>query len=317
MLKQFGIKKGVNFGGWMSQCDYSEDRLQNFITEEDFKKVSEWGFDHVRIPVDYNLFQKEDGSFMEKGFSLLDHAFELCEKYHLKAVLDLHKTAGFSFDKAEGEDGLFTSESYQERFYRLWEEFAGRYGGHPDRIFFELLNEVTDEDYLEAWKRIAAECIRRIRTKAPDTYILIGSYHNNGVAEVEALDAPQDEKVIYNVHCYDPVKYTHQGAAWAADWIDLEDRFTFEEMDVDENYFEKLFSIAVEKAEKNNTGLYCGEYGTIDIIPGEDALKWYQAIHSVFEKYGIARSVWNYKEMDFGLIDKRFDGVREKLIQYL
>ena len=32
-----GYQKGVNLGGWFSQCDYSEDRFNNFITEDDFK----------------------------------------------------------------------------------------------------------------------------------------------------------------------------------------------------------------------------------------------------------------------------------------
>ena len=37
-----GFKKGINLGGWMSQCDYSKDRLDNFITEPDFKTIASW-----------------------------------------------------------------------------------------------------------------------------------------------------------------------------------------------------------------------------------------------------------------------------------
>ena len=37
----------------------------------------------------------------------------------------------------------------------------------------------------------------------------------------------------------------------------------------------------------------------------------------LFEKYGIARSAWSYKEMDFGLSDERLDDVRSELLQYL
>lgn len=38
-----GYQKGVNLGGWFSQCDYSEDRFNNFITEDDFKELTSWG----------------------------------------------------------------------------------------------------------------------------------------------------------------------------------------------------------------------------------------------------------------------------------
>lgn len=316
MLKDLGVKKGINLGGWLSQCDYSDDRLNNFIVESDFKQVADWGFDHVRIPVDYNIFQSDDGSFIEKGFALIDNAFNFCDKYGLKAVLDLHKTAGYSFDEMETEEGFFDSEKYQESFYKLWGEFAQRYGDRPDRIVFELLNEVTSEEYLERWKKVAAECISRIRAYAPDTYILYGSYNNNGVEQVQYLDAPYDDKVVYNFHCYDPLKFTHQGAYWTS-MIKPDERYSFEELDIDEAYFEKLFSSAIEKAKKHGAELYCGEYGVIDVVTPEDTVKWYKTIHKIFEKYNIAHSAWTYKEMDFGLTDDRFDGVRDELLGYM
>ena len=62
IMERIKLKKGVNLGGWMSQCDYSEGRLNGFITEEDIKKIASWWMDHVRLPVDYNVIQNEDGS---------------------------------------------------------------------------------------------------------------------------------------------------------------------------------------------------------------------------------------------------------------
>ena len=42
-----GYQKGVNLGGWFSQCDYSEDRFNNFITEDDFKELTSWGLGKI------------------------------------------------------------------------------------------------------------------------------------------------------------------------------------------------------------------------------------------------------------------------------
>ena len=316
MLFQQSFRKGINLGGWMSQCDYSQHTLDTWITEPDFAQIAAWGFDHVRIPVDYNLFQAPDGSFLETGFMCLDRAAMYCAKYRLNLILDLHKTAGFSFDEGVDEEGFFDNAAYQEQFYRLWEEFARRYGMVPDHIAFELLNEVTDQSYIEAWNRIADTCIRRIRSIAPDTYILVGSFNNNGAKEVPYLDPPFDDKIIYNFHCYEPLLFTHQGATWTVR-IDPEARMSFAESGTSPEYFEALFSDALKKAAENNTVLYCGEYGMIDIAPAADSLKWFQAINSVFEKYGIGRSVWTYKGLDFGLIDPKYDGCREEIIRYL
>lgn len=317
MLKEKGFYRGINLGGWFSQCDYSKDRLDNFITEPDFKKIASWGLDHVRIPVDYNIFENEDASYKKDGFERIDRAVDLCGKYNLNVVLDLHKTAGFSFDDyGESESGFFESKALQERFYRLWEEFAKRYGGLSDRIAFELLNEVTDKSFIDTWNEVSNKCIERIRKYAPDTVILVGSYWNNSAVGVADLSKPYDDKVVYNFHCYEPLKFTHQGAYWT-DKINPDERLSFEQGNITPEYFEELFSVPIEAAKKNNTSLYCGEYGVINIASPEDTLKWFKCINSVLEKHGISRSAWSYKEMDFGLSDERLDGVRDELLKYL
>lgn len=310
MLKKMGIIRGINLGGWLSQCDYSDRRLNEFIQEEDFARIASWGLDHVRIPVDYNVL--DDG----RGYAKLDWAIEMCRKYGLKMVLDLHKTAGFSFDKGEAETGFFDSEKYQERFYALWEELARRYGSLCSFVAFELLNEVTDPGFIGAWNRIAAEAIRRIRAIAPEVVILVGSYWNNSVSAVKDLAAPADDKVIYNFHCYEPLAFTHQGAPWV-EGMDVNARQAFEDSGATEQYFEDMFASAIQAAEKNHTSLYCGEYGVIDRANPEDTLKWVKTIHAVLDKHGISRALWSYKEMDFGLTATALDGVRDEIIKNL
>lgn len=311
-----GFTKGVNLGGWMSQCDYSRERLKTFISEYDIRKISSWGADHVRLPIDFNILEYPDGSPKDEGFEHIDRALDMCFLHGLNVILDLHKTAGFSFDFGEKEAGFFENPALQARFYALWERIAHRYGNCSRHLAFELLNEVTEKEYIGKWNRISKECIRRIRVYAPDTVILVGSYYNNSATTVHELAAPYDNRVVYNFHCYEPLKFTHQGATWTPA-INPEESVSFEESNITTEYFEELFASAIEAARKNNTILYCGEYGVIDRVSPEDTLKWYKTIHAVFEKYGIGRSAWSYKEMDFGLSDARLDGVREELIKYL
>ena len=316
MSNPMNILRGVNLGGWLSQCDYSADRLNHFIKAEDFAVIASWGLDHVRIPVDYNVLEDGNGGYDAPGWERIDFALAECEKHGLKAVIDLHKTAGFSFDKAHNESGFFESEKYQERFCCLWEEIARRYGSLHERVIFELLNEVTDACYIDTWNRVSGQAIARIRAIAPKTFILVGSYYHNSATAVKDLAAPADERVIYNFHCYDPLAYTHQGASWIKDF-DQAKRIPFEESGVTEEAFEALFASALEAAEKNGTALYCGEYGVIDIVPPADAVKWFRAINAVFNRHGIARAVWSYCEMDFGIADPRWDDVRNELLKVL
>lgn len=316
MLKDKGFHRGVNLGGWLSQCDYSEERLNHFITEPDFARIASWGLDHVRIPIDYNVLENEDGTYKEDGFARIERALQLAEAHGLRVVLDLHKTAGFSFDFGEAESGFFENEGYQERFCRLWEQLAQRFGQQPDRVAFELLNEVTEQRFIDVWNQVSRRCIERIRAFAPDTLILVGSYWNNSPESVKDLAEPYDDKVVYNFHCYSPLKFTHQGATWTREIVQ-EERYGFDEMGITPELFEELFSSALEKAERCGVDVYCGEYGVIENATPEDTVKWFRAINSVFEKHGIARAAWSYKRMNFGLSDSRLDGVRDELVQYL
>ena len=63
-MREFeGYKNGVNVGGWISQFGtYDENHFDTYILEEDIKEISEFGFDHVRVPVDYMVLEDEDGN---------------------------------------------------------------------------------------------------------------------------------------------------------------------------------------------------------------------------------------------------------------
>ena len=337
-----GYQKGVDLGGWFSQCDHTEQRYDTFITAADFAVIRSWGCDHVRLPVDYELLEDKQGTPREQGYERLERAIGWARENGLNMVLDLHKTAGFSFDPGEQEAGFFENEKYQERFCRLWERIAQRFGRYADMLAFELLNEVTEREYGPVWNRIAAACVRRIRAYAPDTKILIGGYWHNSAAAVKDLPAPFDENIVYNFHCYEPLIFTHQGAYWMPP---METTFrlpvsaAYREMaaasrrylngssvdlgalDPDGHlspaFFEAFFAEAVAVAEARNVPLYCGEYGVIDNARPEDALVWFRAIHAAFEKYGIGRAAWSYRQMDFGLSDPRMDAVRPELLSQL
>lgn len=313
-----GFKKGVNLGGWLSQCCHTKEHYDSFITEDDVKKIASWGVDHVRLPIDYNLLEKEDGTPEDSGFSYIDSAVEWCRAAGLHIVLDLHKTAGFSFDKGENESGFFEDAALQERFIRLWKHISGRYAESEGMIAFELLNEVTEQKYSDTWNGIVRCCVEEIHSIAPDNYILVGGYWQNSPDAVPDLEKPANDKVVFNFHCYDPMKFTHQGAYWY-EGMDTAFRMKLDECEteVTEEFFIERFARAVETAEKYGTALYCGEYGVIDLAEPKEILKWYKAINSAFEKLGLSRSAWSYKKMDFGLSDKHMDGVREELVKYL
>lgn len=337
-----GYQRGINLGGWLSQCVSMEDaHFDAFITEADIARIAGWGLDHVRLPIDCDIvFAGMDGT-PHARMRHVDDCVAWCEKYDLRLVLDLHKTYGYMFDTAvvPDPDVFFNDPALQDAFIRLWETLARRYGGLRDRVAFELLNEVTNPAQAENWNRIAARAMEAVRALAPDTWILVGGVNNNSVTRVPLLDPPRDARIVYNFHCYEPLVFTHQKASWvrsmtpdfSMDYPQPVEAYhqagarlglwqaeapAAPEM-ISPAYFESLFRSALDYAERQGAPLYCGEYGVIDQADPQATLRWYRDIHAVFERHGIGRAAWTYKVRDFGLSDPHYDGIRSDLVKVL
>lgn len=340
-----GYKKGINLGGWLSQCNHNQQHYDTFITEEDISRIASWGLDHVRVPVDYELVQNTDGSWNEKGFGYIDSCISWCKKYQLNMILDLHKTFGYIFDEYKSSKDFFYNKELQERFYGLWEEFAKRYGSYHEMLTFELLNEVVDLDVKDIWNGIAQNAVKTIREYAPEIYIILGGVYNNAVSAVKYLDFPYDDHIVYTFHFYEPLIFTHQSAYWVEgmpqDFVTpYPDRLVnminasirhlpevnlafYEEVplsnldQVGPEFFEAAFSEPIQIAKERNVPLYCGEYGVIDRADLTSTLNWFKDINSVFNKNNISRAVWNYRQKDFGITDQHYAAILEDLVKLL
>ncbi len=338
-----GYKKGVNLGGWLSQCgaeNYNDKHYSTFITEADIKRIASWGADHVRLPVDYNVIQNDDGSFIESGFKYIDNCIEWCEKNKLRMVLDLHKAAGYVFDD-KSYCQFFYEEKLQNIFIDLWEELIRRYGKY-DFIAFELLNEITDPKTADKWNEIAARTIKAIRGINKDVKIIIGGIFNSSIYGLTLLDKPADENIIFTFHCYSPLLFTHQTAQWVENMPidfkieypgtygeyseksramfskDFDSEFTeAKDRTLGSEYFENMFDTALKISEKYDVPLYCGEYGVIDHADLDSTVRWFKDINSALEKHSIARAVWTYKSKDFGLTDSHYSEILQTLANLL
>ena len=344
-MKEFtGFKKGINLGGWISQCkEYSDSHYETFIVEDDLKKISQMGFDHVRLPVDYNVFMTDEGEFIQKGFSYIDNCIGWAEKYGLKVILDLHKALGYMFDTnaVQNPDEFFYNTHLQDIFVKCWENFACLYADKYDTVAFELLNEIVNPALEKEWNQIASRAFKAVRALAPESWIIVGGVDYNSVSAVPGIKIPFDKKTVLTFHCYEPLVFTHQKAPWVKDMpSDFEVAFPgpsieyireksmhieqarhgaifdpgMDNLKMDEHFFEELFKPALNTAEKLDLPLYCGEYGVIDRAPASDSAAWYKTIHKALNKYKIGRALWSYKEMDFGLIGSHYDSVREEII---
>ena len=333
------LKRGINLGGFLSQCKHSEEHYQTFITYKDLEYIASLGFDHVRLPIDYNFFETEDEVYIPEHFEMLHGIVKKCEELGLNIILDVHKAYGYDFNDAGNaeKNNLFSDVKLQDRFLRLWDRLASEFGNY-ECVALELLNEVVEEENAESWNSLIKRAVATIRNHTKDTIIIYGGIQWNSAATVKYLDTPADKNTLFTFHFYEPLLFTHQKAYWVAA-MDPEQSIPYPESleffvresqklgfqgevvakipskNMGPEFFEALVKEAVDAADKAGVGLYCGEFGVIDQAPVEDTFRWFEDVDTAFRKFDIGCGVWSYKLMDFGLTDPHYSDIFEKLIK--
>lgn len=189
--------------------------LDNYIREEDFRIISELGMNTVRIPFTcYNV--TEDGyKLREDAFGKLDWAVDMCTKYGLYAVIDLHGAVGSqNMDIHSGDDAqyaLYGNKKNEESTIALWKTIASHYRGNKTVAAYDLLNEPrrapgkfggkVNFDFFD-------RLYKAVREEDPDHLILIEcfSFPVNG-AKLSGYDW---ENICIEYHIYNLTEFSQK-----------------------------------------------------------------------------------------------------------
>jgi aryl-phospho-beta-D-glucosidase BglC (GH1 family) len=335
------LRIGVNLGGWISQYPaYDHDHFKSFITCEDIQRIADWGFDHVRLPVDYPVIEDDDqpGVFKESGGAYIESCLEWCHKNKLRLIIDLHKAPGYQFD-AHKDSPLFESLSLQERFLAIWQAITQRFAGRMDDLLaFELLNEVF-LPYSGPWNALIRQAVEHIRSLDSQRLIVIGGNRYNAPSELQNLKVMQDSNILYTFHFYAPLSVTHQKAPWVQALVEYNQEVEYpgqapdleaflrahpEYQDVlepetgkwfDKTYLQSVLQPALDFSQHYNQPLYCGEFGVYERASMRTRQNWNRDLVSLLNISGIGRAYWSYKDLDFGLVDRDGKIVNQELVK--
>ncbi|MCL2815064.1 MAG: glycoside hydrolase family 5 protein [Oscillospiraceae bacterium] len=183
------------------------------FNEDDFRLMAEWGFNFVRIPIDYRglIIDGDWDKFSETKFAMLDKALEYGIKYDLHINYCLHRAPGHTnFDPPEATD-IWKDDEPLEAFANMWGVFAERYKNVPNEyVSFNLLNEpayITEEAHL----RVAEKACRAIWDISPGRLIIVDGYN----VGLEPSDKIRELGAAQSTRGYAPAELTHYEAEWA------------------------------------------------------------------------------------------------------
>ncbi|KAK1350217.1 putative glucan 1,3-beta-glucosidase A [Heracleum sosnowskyi] len=185
------------------------EHWNTFITEEDFKFISENGLNAVRIPVGWWIASDPTPPKPYVGGSLaaLDNAFKWAKKYSLLVIVDLHAAPGSQNgnDHSASRDGSLEwgkNESTIQQTLDVIDFLSARYAKDSSFYAIELLNEPTAPGVsLDTVTKYYRDGYDVVRKHSSTTYVIMCNRLSADKTELLSLGSGLD-RVVIDVHYY-------------------------------------------------------------------------------------------------------------------
>ena len=151
------------------------------------------------------------------------------------------------------------------------------------------------------WNDLLAEALAVIRRTNPTRNVIIGPAFWNNVGWLPKLVLPGDDRhIIVTVHYYLPMRFTHQGARWTPEYVNLSGITWGTPQDL--ATLDQDFDAVQKWARENDRPILLGEFGAYDKGPMESRVKYTAAVARAAEKRGWAWAYWQF-DSDFIVYD--------------
>ena len=261
------------------------------MTIDDFDTLQSWGATLIRYQMGRNWnAQKVTTDLDEYDRWLntkLDHfdSFVLPQavKRGMKVVLDMHEAPG---KKNEfNEWNMLHDPAVARHFVETWRRIAKRFKGREGIYGYDLVNEpmqaseaAPECDFWTLQKR-AAEAIRDID---PDVPIIVECNGQDSPWAFGCFSPFDMTNIIYQVHMYLPLAYTHQGVMWKQG--DTYRSYPDESKGWNKEYLRAGLRPVREFQLRHGAKIYCGEFSAVAWAPG--AGEYLRDCIDIFEEYG-------------------------------
>ena len=304
-------------------CSWKPDQRPKPADEKALDFLAKFGFNFVRIPLDYRFWTKDFNYFQpdESIFCYIDQYLEACKSRGIHLSINLHRAPGYCTNRSDLErHNLWRDDVAQNAFVFLWETFACRYRGVSDHDFsFDLLNEPPNPGEHGMTRKNHAALIRHtvaaIRALDPNREIIIDGLGGGYLAMPELANWG----VIHSGRGYHPMPISHHKASW---WSGHSRAPLPKYPGL--IWQGRLWNRAAIRAayrswrnvEKRGTRIHIGEFGCFQHTPNDIALRWLADLLSIYKEFGWGYAMWGFQG-PFGIIDHGRPGAKlESLAGY-
>jgi endoglucanase len=194
------LSHGFNLAGWM-------DRPESIPPDAAvLRALRKAGMTHIRLPVPAERLMRQftSESDLKDELRAVDRALTMLLSIGYHVSVDLHPNERFS--SLHRNDPKASMESLQE----AWGHLARIIERHsPELVLAELLNE-PDIDPAR-WQTEADQLAKFVRQRLPRTTLIVGPTNWQRADSLPDFRPLSDPNVVYAIHFYDPMVFTHQG----------------------------------------------------------------------------------------------------------
>jgi endoglucanase len=263
------------------------------LTQADYNYLHGIGIENVRIlknPYQDGLMHAGDALNVNSSWmQAYKNEINMAVKAGLAVVVSWSADFPLSTDKASMDLYAHNNQIFASWIKANWS---------PSDIFIEMRNEPFMQHAQDYWN-IEDQAIKAIHSVAPQfTVIAESNGYDASLAQpwdqtktLTMLPAHNDPNVVYNVHDYAPMQFTHQGASWVT-WAASLHNIPYPYGGVDVNTFRQDFATLKAWADKYNTFITVNEFGAIGNANHTDAVKYLTDMHTALSEAGFGWDVF-------------------------
>ena len=321
--------RGINLGGWLVAERWMTPKLfedvrkdgeialvrelgreaaktrlnahrQSFITEADFQWIKNQGFDFVRLPVGFWLFDPT-GDYLE-GEEYVQHAFEWAGKHGLLILLDFHGLQGSQngYDHS-GEPGKIRLYRRKQRRAALktLEYLCRTYGQSEALIALEVINEPQIRLGWYDWWRVLRYYDRAVRLAErylrPETKIIVSDAFKPRKMARALARRGYSSRVVMDMHLYRMFGEKHLAMSHQEHMTEVRYEWTRE--------LEEISQIFPVMVGEWSAALPAAAYATTGDLREVECVQYFLSQQELFDELAWAHSYWSYKVLGGGVWD--------------
>lgn len=265
--------------------------------------AEEWNVNLVRVLVngmrgkaDFLVDESEPYNLKSEDLKELDRFINLCERYGIRVIIDLHEFIGFQRPSISGilDTRLWEDFRFHDYLISFWRQLAEHYANRGDIIYgYDLLNEPNPERQVPGtpsdWNLLAKRITEAIREVDSEHTIIIESINYASPAAFIELKPTGDPNTIYSVHFYKPDPFTQQGSRGRP--IGVSYPGTIDGKYWDKNRLAAELSYVLDFQRRYQVPILVGEFGTTALVSSESRREYLRDVIDMFEEYGFD---WSY-----------------------